>query len=504
MADSTQSAKFNCLFCNKLCFSQHALQLHAQSCRGQLLASASPPLPRLAELPTIASTPGGNSGVALMPRGLFSSSESSDESPWSPDSTSLDTTSTTSSSDDVDAAGTTSTPSQSMTQSIITDESLNSIIGDFMSWLEEGPVSVIEQMVKKRRLSSDDQLVPIRNNLRHLLLTISTLQSVEVTSLSLSSLVQLSTVKAVMSHLEQRKLGPGRLHQLALLLKKIAVYLCSAQSSSSMLFISPQTMPSWTCIDSYCSQATKKRKMLARDRVVLQQASEETMTSDELTVLVRGCLMAMDDLMDSDSSSTVAFDVAAAKRFAEYFITACFVLLLAPRQQVFRQLTMDTLFRPSTSNANYVIKMTAEQSKVGQPILLRVPDVLTSKFDFYLDRVLPILTALEAPAMTNEARQSQPVFVQRGGNARQDFSCITRAVTKQFIGRAINAHRFRHSMATTFYSHQNSSETLMRRLAETMNHDSQTQAQYYVHQQRLDAQEQLQSMLIERVEQRQP
>ena len=53
MADSTQIAKFNCLFCNKLCFSQHALQLHAQSCRGQLLSSASPSLPRLAELPTV-------------------------------------------------------------------------------------------------------------------------------------------------------------------------------------------------------------------------------------------------------------------------------------------------------------------------------------------------------------------------------------------------------------------------------------------------------------------
>jgi hypothetical protein len=198
MADSTQIAKFNCLFCNKLCFSQHALQLHAQSCRGQLLSSAPPPLPRLAELATtIASTPSGNGGgVALVPpSGLFSSESSRNESPRSTDNSdsSLDTSTTTYSSDEVDAASTTSTqslsPSPSMTQSIITDESLNSIIGGFMSWLEEGPISVIEQMVKKRRLSSDDQRVPVRNNLRHLLLTVSALQSVEVTSLSLSSLV---------------------------------------------------------------------------------------------------------------------------------------------------------------------------------------------------------------------------------------------------------------------------------------------------------------------------
>ena len=392
-----------------------------------------------------------------------------------------------------------------MTQSIITDESLNSIIGGFMSWLQEGPISVIEQMVKKRRLSSDDQLIPVRNNLRYMLLTVSALQSIEVTSLSLSSLVQLETVKAIMAYLEQRQVGPGRVHQFALLLKKIAVYLCSAQSSSSMLFISPQTMPSWACIDSHCSQATKKRKMLARDRAVLQQSGEDMMSSDELTMLVRGCLAVMDEIMEETASASLSSSIApiavtVAKRFADHFITACFVLLLAPRQQVFRQLTMDTLVRPSPANPNYVIKMTADQSKVGQPILLRVPDVLTNKFDFYLDRVLPMLVAIEEPATTNEAKRSQPVFVQRGGNARQDFSCITRAVTKQLIGRAINAHRFRHSMATHFYSHRNSSESLMRRLAETMNHDSQTQTQYYVHQQRLKAQEQLQSMLIEPIE----
>ena len=127
-----------------------------------------------------------------------------------------------------------------------------------MSWLQEGPVTVVEQMVKKRRLSTDDQRIPVRNNLRYILQTVSALQSVEVTSLSLSSLVQLDTVKAVMSHLEKRKLGPGRLYQLALLLKKIAVYLCSAQSNSSMLFISPQTMPGWACIDSYCSQVNQE------------------------------------------------------------------------------------------------------------------------------------------------------------------------------------------------------------------------------------------------------
>jgi hypothetical protein len=168
----------------------------------------------------------------------------------------------------------------------------------------------------------------LRNNLCYALLRVSAWQSIDVTSLSLSSLVQLETVKAIMAYLEQRQVGPGRVHQFALLLKKIAVYLCSAQSSSSMLFISPQTMPSWACIDSHCSQATKKRKMLARDRAVLQQSGEDMMSSDELTVLVRGCLAVMDEIMEETASASLAssivpFAVTVAKRFADHFITAC-------------------------------------------------------------------------------------------------------------------------------------------------------------------------------------
>ena len=191
---------------------------------------------------------------------------------------------------------------------------------------------MVEQLVKKRRLSTNDQRIPVRNNLRYILQTVSALQAVEVTNLSLHSLVQLDTVKAVMAHLEKRNLGAGRLYQLALLLKKIAVYLCSAQSNYTMLFISPQTLPGWSCIDSFCSESTKKRKMPARDRIVLNQASEETMTTDEVQRLVRGCMTAMEDLMDAFSN--VALDTATAKRFTDYFVTACFVLLLAPRQQV--------------------------------------------------------------------------------------------------------------------------------------------------------------------------
>jgi hypothetical protein len=178
---------------------------------------------------------------------------------------------------------------------------------------------------------------------------------------------------------------------------------------------------------------------------------------------------------------------ADVKRFTEYFITACFALLLAPRQQVFRAMTMESIERPQEgTTSTYIIRVSAERTKVGHPVLLRVPDVLTAKFDFYLDHILP-------------AGHNGHVFLQRGGQPRQDFSSATRAVTKQLIGRAVNAHQFRHCITTLFHGRKDASDMMMRQLAETMNHDQRTQAQFYVHQHRLEAQEQMQRMLMEQV-----
>jgi integrase len=116
---------------------------------------------------------------------------------------------------------------------------------------------------------------------------------------------------------------------------------------------------------------------------------------------------------------------------------------------------METLIAPTAESKNYLIKMSAEQSKVSQPILLVIPEVLTTKFDFYLARVLP-------PSDSGGAR---PIFLQREGQPRQDFSSATRAVTQHLIGRAFNAHQFRHCIATLFHARSDSSDAMMRQLA---------------------------------------
>ena len=373
----------------------------------------------------------------------------------------------------------------------ITDAVADGLSVDFLCWLGQGPETVIEQLVKGRRMTTEQQLGPIRLNLRFLLNAVGSIAPRSpADAVSLSTVVETNSIQAIMAQLEQRRVGPARIYALSLLLKKVCVYLCSRQSSASMLYISPQTLPSWQLIDSYCNQSSRKRKLRQRDRLVLH-TSQTTMTAEELTLVVRGCLAVLDAVMqksaaDSDDGA-LGLLKTEAKRFTEYFITVCFALLLAPRQQVFRAMTMDSLEQPQeNTTANYIIRLSAERTKVGHPVLLRVPDVLTAAFEFYLGRVLP-------------GNHTGHVFLQRSGEPRQNFSSATRAVTKQLIGRAVNAHQFRHCITTLFHGRRDTSDLMMRQLAETMNHDRETQMQFYVHQQRLEAQEQMQRMLMEQV-----
>ena len=510
---ATIAARMACLFCDKACFGQRALQLHAQSCRG-VLPIAAEATGEASSLPT----PTSDSVPALRKRivqvdvdsppvglGLISSIalDAEQESSLSisgsdSDSDSDPTFHLNSVSDsDSDFSGPDPTPTsadqvkRSAPRPFITDAELDGISDGFLRWLEQGPETIVEQMVKGRRMTTEKQLAPIRLNLRFLLNTVNALvprADADQPPVSLSSLVGVDSVKAVMSHLEQRKVGPARIHALSLLLKKVSVYLCSRQSSTSMLYISPQTLPSWQLIDSYCNHSSRKRKLQQRDRLVLH-TSQTTMTSEELTVVIRGCLAVLSEVMAktavADVDGALGMLKSDARRFTECFITVLFALLLAPRQQILREMSMDSITR-SGDRGNYIIRMSAERTKVGHPVLLRVPDVLTKKFDFYREHILP-------------RGHTGHVFLQRGGEPRQDFSSATRAITKQLIGQAINAHQFRHCIATLFHGCKDANDMMMRQLGDTMNTSEKTLSQFYVHQQRLEAQERFQGMLMEQV-----
>ena len=140
-----------------------------------------------------------------------------------------------------------------------------------------------------------------------------------------------------------------------------------------------------------------------------------------------------------------------------------------------------------------MIKLRSTQTRNNKPVLLKVPELLTSYFDAYLNVVRRIL--LTHPYDESELG-SGPLFVQRNNEPRRDFSSITCAVTSVLIGKAVNTHQFRHAIATLFFHSAWSNEKTMANLARTMNQDQHTQQQYYVHHQHLQTQDDLQGMLL--------
>ena len=164
-------------------------------------------------------------------------------------------------------------------------------------------------------MTTDKQLTPIRLSLRLLLNVVASVvprAGVDSARVSLSALVEVASIQAVMAELEQRRVGPAHL-RAPLLLKKVCVYLCSRQSRASMLYISPQTLPSWQLIDSYCNQASRKRKLRQRDRLALH-TSQATMTAGELATVVRGCLSVLDAVMQKWSGDQIDGALGSSRR----------------------------------------------------------------------------------------------------------------------------------------------------------------------------------------------
>ena len=117
--------------------------------------------------------------------------------------------------------------------------------------------------------------------------------------------------------------------------------------------------------------------------------------------------------------------------------------------------------------------MRAEQSKNGRPTLFALASQLTPAYDRYLHSVRPRMLARSAADA-----QHDYVFFKRSGAPRTDFSSSTCLVTQQVLGRPVNAHTFRSSLITTFYS-SGATEAEMSILASIMAHDPATQRNFY-------------------------
>jgi hypothetical protein len=212
------------------------------------------------------------------------------------------------------------------------------------------------------------------------------------------------------------------------------------------------------------------------------------LTKNHLRQVVQACLGQLDTLGKklAAAGGTGVATRSLAKQYTSYLITLSFVMLLGPRQQVFQQLVIGESFIKSKDGV-YSIMLKSHQTKNGKAVLLRVPPLLTAHYHVYLSVVRPLLV--------DPANDSGALFVQRNNTNRVDFTGITKAITNSILGFAVNSHAFRHALATSFYQTPGSNDKMMRDLASVMNHDPETQKNFYVHHQNLQSQEELQQTL---------
>jgi hypothetical protein len=362
---------------------------------------------------------------------------------------------------------------------MLCNEALDAAMKPFLNWLGEAPVYEMENTLKGSLLLSESQLRQPRNDLRFLLNAAGTTQ--------LSVLVQPDVVKRLLNGLQFTGKGPARVFQLCLMLRKVLVFLFSQQSKATSSTISPAQHSAWGLLSRSSHDASKKRKLRQRDKMAFGDDEDEIMTQEEMTLLQNGCLRAMDKV---EELTEARFTRPDAERWQKFFINILFLTVIGPRSETMAAWSTKTVLPPSAvgnnSDTQYLVRISAEENKAGQPVYLHIPELLTRRMKVLFIRVLP-------------KDYEGALFLTRSGKARTDFTDTTRPVCTMFLGRPINPHKFRTSLATALYERSDVDDALLRGAADHMTHSTQVQRAFYARQKRLKTGAALQRIIMEGV-----
>lgn len=404
--------RLDCALCGEGFYNTAQLDKHARDCRG---ASAPPP-----------SAPSPSSVVWSVPSSPSLSSSSSSSSP---------------------------SPSPLPFE----DDPLHTAAADFLLWLQQ-PALPTEHV--KRRPATPKAALQAMTLLRGVVRDASAAcPSLFANGLHLRALIAPEVVEGVVRQMSERDLQPGSIYPVALLLKKVAQWMCSRQSRLTRAFVSPDSLDAWGVIAQHCYSSTVDRKRQTRHKRNRGEGEDEWMRAEETQQLLGHCLTVFNDLMKRGR-----IEQDDARLYTDHLIVALLVIGMAPRVETFRAMTV-AMVRPPGSDRRvpeqYVLD--GEHGKTSMVYYMPIHPVLTKTMAFYLGSVLP-------PMYTGA------LFRQRGGGPRQDFSYVTRALTTQYLGRPINASKFRKSVVTDLLGRDGVKD---HSVAELMGHSLQTQQEWY-------------------------
>ena len=427
-------ARHSCTLCPASFYDQKKLALHAADCQGGAPEPARP----AAVLPGAVAPPSASAS---------SSSSSSPSLPSSPVSLAI--------------------------------QAVRVAAADFHKWLLTPPAPKTER--RDRPVCTRAAADAIVAKVRLLFLEAdSALPQLLDDGLHLRLLLVPDVVKAVMESMERRGLRPCTLKPMAQTLKRVALYLCYRQSLAAGTFVDPQdVLPGWSLVLHWLRKAGGDAKVDERRRVLSADYEQKSMTAPEKSVVLERCLAVLHAAEQEGRT-----DLLWTERmdYTDHLVVALLLLGLAPRQQTFRQLTVAMVLPPGSDPRTpdqYVIN--GNHAKTRMVYYVAVHPSLTRAMTYYLDSVLP--------------NRHGALFLQQGGEARQDFTAITKALTLRYIQRPITAGKFRMSVATDLVG-RGADKRVM---ADLMGHTVATQQQYYIGRETAAAARSFQDMLLEGV-----
>ena len=259
---------------------------------------------------------------------------------------------------------------------------------------------------------------------------------------------------------------------------------------TSGVYLVPQnSIKSWTLTETICQESCTLRKFDTANRLAgirpssssssssPQTASIQPLpvessiaTKEELMLLSKTSLNFLNNIVQHPQLLGSSPSSSTADEFQHCLCLAFISLTSTPRTQIIKELSISpakepTLFRTETS---YEIKMPAQKSKNRQPVVLVVPENLTSIFDFHISTVRPLLLQKRL----SQGQDAGYFFMNKSGQQKTTFCDWIRRLTNAIIKRPLNTHSFRASITTLYFENcTNSNSNLqMHKLANLMNH----------------------------------
>ena len=329
----------------------------------------------------------------------------------------------------------------------------------FLQWLTEGHAGEGLNIERAKPAAIQD----MRRHLKHFRTSLLCRLFPEERNFTLQFLIQKHVAQAAIDDLRARGVGAERQSQLFGVLRKICFYIVSEQTRITRTTVTVRTLPGWAAIDGAAFTSNRQRKLHQKDVVAFDPNKAKRLTTEEIRQVMTECLRRLKVMQFED-------EVLDRKRFTKTLIVATLCFLLGPRQNLLQHLRCDKmLLRPRTEGNDtdeYIFKQSALTAKTENAVYLVVPAPLTSAMDCYLNEILP-------PNYTG------PLFTQRDGSARHNYTDIFKELTGHITQRPVCAHTVRHTIATWAKEDESVTEAERAALPRVQDHSQATHDLYY-------------------------